>query len=214
MSGSESDTAQGCSLQTGNGNDLPSFQDTTPKRNGGAIGRRQQAIISSYKFDCTDQDLMCGNITEWGADLQPGGGMHDMEYTINFQVWRPSPTVDDSTDTGCYSLVGNNRFTSISLSDGVAQVTPSPQDYIQFRPGDVLGFYVEEARGDNEGVVILTSSDGTTTFTSESVWYAMPSVTASQNGGCPYSVGSNGVLNTLTRAAPVILISTGSFVSD
>ena len=151
---------------------------------------------------------MCGNITEWGADLWPGGGGHDMEYTIDFQVWRPSPTVDDSTGTGCYSLVGNNRFTSIPLSGGVAQVTPSPQDYIMFRPGDVLGFYVEETRDDDEddGVVVLTRPSS---FTSELVWYASiaPTMATSQNGDCPYSVGSNGVLNTLTRAAPVISIS-------
>ena len=69
MSGSESDTAQGCSLQTGNGNGLPSFGNTEPGDVGGILGRRQQAIITSYKFDCTGQELMCGNITEWGADL-------------------------------------------------------------------------------------------------------------------------------------------------
>jgi hypothetical protein len=131
-----------------------------------------------------------------------------MVYTIDFQVWRPSPTVDDSTGTGCYSLVGNNRFTSIPLSGGVAQVTPSSQDYIQFRPGDVLGFYVEEAREARDGIVVL---DGDS-FNSELVWYASiaPTMATSQNGDCPYSVGSDGVLDTSTQAAPVISISTGS----
>ena len=155
---------------------------------------------------------MCGNITEWGADLQPGGGGHDDgAYSLDFQVWRPSPTVDDSTGTGCYSLVGNNRFTSIPLSDNLARVTPSPQDYIQFQPGDVLGFYVEETKDDDDddGVVVLTRPSS---FTSELVWYASiaPTMATSQNGDCPYSVGSNGVLNTLTRAAPVISISTST----
>ena len=115
---------------------------------------------------------MCGNITEWGVDVHQGGGGDQMEYTLDLQVWRPSPTVDDSTDgTGCYSLVGNNRFTSISLDiDQVARVTPSPQDYIQFRPRDVLGFYVEEARDTNRGVVVLNGDDEVR-FTSELVWY-------------------------------------------
>ena len=150
---------------------------------------------------------MCGNITEWGVDVHPGGSQYQRVYTLNFQVWRPSPTVDDSTGTGCYSLVGNNRFTSISLSGERAIVTPSPQDYIQFQPGDVLGFYVEEARESSGGVVILTSPSS---FTSELVWYASigPTMATSLNGDCPYSVGSNGVLNTLTHAAPVISIST------
>ena len=117
--------------------------------------------------------------------------------------------MDDSTGTGCYSLVGNNRFTSISLSGQVAVVTPSPQDYIQFQPGDVLGFYVEEARESSGGVVILTSPSS---FTSELVWYASigPAMATSQNRDCPYSVGSNGVLNTVTHAAPVISIETSN----
>ena len=74
--------------------------------------------------------------------------MHKNDYILDLQVWRPSPTVDDSTGAGQYSLVGNNRFTSISLPMGggasqVAILTPSSQaqDYIQFQPGDVLGFY-------------------------------------------------------------------------
>ena len=130
-------------------------------------------------------------------------------FTLDLQVWRPSSTVNDSTGTDCYSLVGNNRFTSVSVSGGLAVVTPSPQDYIQFRSGDVLGFYVEDATHShypNPGVVILASPSW---FISESVWLASIAGTAktSQNGDCPYSVGSSGVLNTLSRAAPVISIS-------
>ena len=193
--------AQDC-LQTDE-NDLPSFEDY---RGGGVeenrITRGHQAIIPSYKFDCDD---MCGKITEWGVDVHPGGGRGHQNgaYTLDLQVWRPSPTVDDSTSTGQYSLVGNNRFTSISLSDQVAIVTPSPQDYIQFQSGDVLGFYVEEARGGNDGVVVLTSSS----FTSEVVWFASiaPTLATSQT---TYSIGSSGDLDTSTIAAPVISIST------
>ena len=169
------------------------------------ISAGRQAIIPSYKLICGQT---CGNITEWGVDVDRETGENQRDYFLDLQVWRPSPTADDSTGTGCYSLVGNNRFTSISLSGGVAQVTPSPQDYIMFRPGDVLGFYVEEARRADDGVVILTDPSS---FTSELVWYASiaQAMATSQNGDCPYSVGSNGVLNTLTRAAPVISISTG-----
>ena len=114
--------------------------------------------------------------------------------------------MNNSTGTGCYSLVGNNRFTSISLSGGVAVVTPSPQDYIQFQPGDVLGFYVEKANENHHGIVLRTIPSW---LTSELVWFASlnPEATTSQTGDCPYSVGSTGVLNRLTRAAPVISIS-------
>ena len=176
---------------------LPSFQSY--RDNVAQITLHRQAIIPSYEFTC------CGNITEWGVDFQPGGGRDDGEYTIDLQVWRPPPTVDDSTGTGQYSLVGNNRFTSISLSDGVAQVTPSSRSQVQFSPGDVLGFYVEEARDndDDRGVNVLTTSS----YTSERVWYA--SVTTLNTMGSPVSVGSSGVLNTQLRGAPVISIDTG-----
>ena len=175
------------------------------------IRRFNQAIIPSYKLEC---DQMCGNITEWGVDVEPDGAGHDHQYILDLQVWRPSPTVDEFSGTGCYSLVGNNRFTSVSLSGGLAVVTPSPQDHIQFQPGDVLGIYVDEHRdredGRNDGVVILTS------HSTESVWYASiaPTMANSQNGDCLYSVGSSGVLNTLARAAPVISISTGNLIES
>ena len=130
-------------------------------------------------------------------DVDPGGSKDDRQYTLIFQVWRPTATVDIPSGTGCYSLVGSNRFSQIHLSGNVAVVTASPRDYILFRPGDVLGFYVEEARDNSNGVVVLTSPSS---FTSEIVWYASiaPSMATSQNGDCPYSVGRSGVLNTLT----------------
>ena len=189
-------------LQTGNGIGLPDFINYRGIANDNRLPLHTQGIIYTYSFNS------CGNITEWGADLhqdRPG-------YTLDFQVWRPSPTVDDSTGTGCSSLVGNNRFTSISLSGGVAIVTPSPQDYIQFQPNDVLGFYVESASirasTDNPNGLVLQTSPSR--FTSELMWLASiaPSVATSQSGSCPYSVGINGLINTPTRAAPVISIAT------
>ena len=165
----------------------------------------QQAIIPTYKFSCHNQ--MCGNITKWGVDVFRSGFQHQGTYTIDFQVWRPSPTVDDFTGAGCYSLVGNNRFTSISLSGGVAVVTPLPENYVQFRDGDVLGLYVEEGLRNSDGVVILNSDS----YDNERVWLASinPSSTY-PSGNCPYTVGNAGELNTLVTGAPVLSISTGN----
>ena len=127
-----------------------------------------------------------------------------MEYTFDFQVWRPSQTVNS---TGCYSLVGNNRFTQVPLSGNTAVVTPTPSIHgiVQFRPGDVLGFYVEQARDENGGVVLLNDAS----YTDIVVWHASIDVAAasSQTGNCPYSVGPNRVLDTSTTAAPVISVS-------
>ena len=131
----------------------------------------------------------------------------NLHFNFDFQVWRPSSTVNE---TGCYSLVDNYAATSISIEtmvtkSHVARVTPLYQ--LQFQPGDVLGFYVEsetEISPEGNGVVLLDGG----AFTSENVWYANITSRTSQSGSCPYSVGTDGVLNTLTRAAPVISIST------
>ena len=184
-------------MQAGNGNSLPSFKDYEDGE--GQIRRYHQAIIPSYRFQC------CGNVTEWRVDVHPGGGKDNREYTLNLQVWRPSPRLDLSI-LGHYNLIGNNRFTSISLSDGAALVTPLPRDYIQFRPGDVLGFHVEEARDDNRGVVVLT----TDSYTRDTVWHA--GIPTSHILGCPVSVGNGGTLNTVLYGAPVIEIDTGTLL--
>ena len=197
--------AQNCGLR---GN-IPGFQNYAPDDDIflRTIRARQQAIIPSYKFSCEDQT--CGNITEWGVDVFPSGGTYQGAYTLNLQVWRPSPTVDDTTGAGCYTLAGNNRFSSISLSGGVAAVTPSPQSYIQFRDGDVLGVYVEETGESNTfgGVVMLSNVRG------HSVWLA-PTTASSQNGACPYTGGQSGSLNTLIQAAPIISIKTGEHLDN
>lgn len=163
------------------------------------ISLSDQAIVPSYRFDC------CGRITEWGLDVHPGGGRDDHMYTLDLQVWRPSPTVKTS---GCYSKVGNNTFTSVSLSNDVAMVTPLPQDRIDFQPGDVLGFSVIEARGTGRGVVVLhdsqTSGDGG--YETEEVWYGTAASPLSDSN-CPYPVGSTRVLNTNIRGAPVMTVS-------
>ena len=145
-------------------------------------------------------------------DLSPQE--QNARFDFNFQVWRPSPTVNEN---GCYSLVNNYLVTSISIStktvtEHVARVTPSPQHQLQFQPGDVLGFYVEShgtSSDGNNGVVLLNNGS----HTSESVWFASIGTTAqtSQSGSCPYPVGTTGVLDTLTLAAPVISISTTAY---
>ena len=190
-------------LQTGNGNGPPTLRDYRDNENNNRILLHYQAIIHTYKFNS------CGNITEWGADVfQNDQG----RYALDFQVWRPSPTTDPTTGTGCYSLVGNNRFASISLSGGIARVTPSPQDYIQYQSGDMLGVYVESAspilsstRPDN-GVVIQITND----FTKDTIWYTSiaPTMATSKGLDCPYTVGEPGGLMSSRRGAPVISIAT------
>ena len=169
------------------------------------IQHQHQAIIPTYKLNC------CGNITEWGVDLNPAQANL---FTFDFQVWRPSPTVNK---TGCFSLVNNFTARSTSLSNDpavshVARVTPLPQNQLQFQPGDVLGFYVEShgtTSDDDNGVVLL--NDGG--HINELVWFASINIAAQlpQSGSCPYPVGTSEVLDTSTHAAPVISISVTSY---
>ena len=170
------------------------------------IQHQHQAIIPSYKFSC------CGNITEWGVDLNPVE--KDARFTFDFQVWRPSPTVDEDE---CYSLVNSYIIRSTSLPtdatiNHVARVTLLPQDQLQFQPGDVLGFYVEghgtKSDGDN-GVVLLNNGS----HKNELVWFASINITAQppQFGSCPYPIGTSEVLGSSTHAAPVISISVTSY---
>ena len=186
-------------------NNLPLFRGYGAGINQ-RIHHKHQAIIPTYKLGC------CGNITEWGVDLNPVYGQNNQHtFSFDLQVWRPSPTVNE---TGCYSLVDHFMMTSLlsdrisETSNHVARVTPSPQDQLQFQPGDVLGFYVEShgngGRSNNDnGVVLLNRSR----YTSELVWHAsVASHTVS--GSCPYPVGTDGALKASTRAAPVISIAT------
>ena len=138
----------------------------------------------------------------------------EARFTFDFQVWRPSPTVNED---GCYSLVNNFIVTSTSLPTNpaishVARVTPLPQDQLQFQPGDVLGFYVESSgtSSDNDnGVVFLNNGS----HTSELVWHAKIDEAArtSQSGSCPYPVGTNRKLTISRHVAPVISISVTSY---
>ena len=172
------------------------------------IPELHQAIIPSYRFTC------CGNITEWGVDVDPAGGRNDGFYNLDLQVWRPSPTVQT---TGCYSLVGINRFTSVSLANQVAVVTLLPQEQIEFQSGDVLGFNLENTDGDIGGVVLLMDSsnqeDGG--YETEEVWYADFSNPIFNNGECQLVVGSQPgrTLNTLVSAASIMAVSYGKSIN-
>ena len=177
---------------------------TPPFRDDNSSGRLpsgSQAIISSYKFGC------CGNITAWQTYVQPGGSKHQRAYDITFQVWRPSPTVQDN---GCYSLVGENRFTSIFLGiGGLVSETPEPSNIISVQPGDVVGYYTFSRKDyynfGMEGIQLDSS------YNIDSVWY----FTDDNDGGlilrpsnCPFPIGtqSDRILTYSTNAAPVLAV--------
>ena len=173
------------------------------ERHSSRLPSKIQAIVTSYKFTC------CGNITEWRTYVEPKGRKHRTgAYDITFQVWRPSPTV---IVDGCYSLVGENRFTSIRLGGGgLVSETPETSSVIAVQPGDVMGYYTlsrnDPQNRKTEGIRMVNRF-------SDSVWYHTGSIDIDRAPNCPYPVGtqSNGVLMSSTNAAPVLSVSLCKF---
>ena len=163
-----------------------------------------QAIITTYKFYCD-----CVNITSWETYVQRAGGGHarDKVYDITFQVWRPSPTVNDS---GCYSLVGENVFTSFSFNaGGLVQLSPPSSSIITAQSGDVVGYYTNSRRDKDAGIQLERDS----IYTENVIWYQTTDsngLTPLSNSDCPYPVGteSDRILASSTNAAPMLKLVT------
>ena len=163
-----------------------------------------QAIITTYKFYCD-----CVNITSWETYVQPGGRRFtlSMAYDITFQVWRPSPTVNDS---GCYSLVGENVFTSISFFDGgFVQLSPPSSSVITAQSGDVVGYYTNSRCGLDDGIQLERDS----IYNQNIIWYHTSDsngLSPLSNSDCPYPVGSESdrILASSTNAAPMLRLVT------
>ena len=177
---------------------VPPFRNN--KRNP-RLPNETQSIITSYKFRC------CGNITAWQTYVQPGGRMHQGVYDIYFQVWRPSPTVQEN---GCYSMVGENRYTRISLGrSGLVSETPEPSNILTVQHGDVVGYFTISRKGINEGIQMLMIDDSQSV---NSVWYNTTTGSGLLNAGapnCPFPVGTgtDRILASFTNAAPVLSVS-------
>lgn len=152
-----------------------------------------QAIIPSYRFNCS------GIITEWTVEVTQLD-----KYDFDLQVWRPSPTRDD---TQHYVLIGQNSFkrkqpAKNSSELGVIQATPLPEEQLQFKAGDVLGVYVFSYLPKGSGIALLSSDQGMRSL--EEVWYARVDKQAvAQDGDCPEAT----ILDTFINAVPAISVS-------
>ena len=186
--------AQGC-LQSDSGT-IP-FRDLGGGGDSERVPTGRQVIITSYQFQC------CGNITRWRTYTEPGGGGHDGDYNIRFQVWRPGPGV--ATD-GCYSLVAEDRYDSIPLGqDGLVDRTVP--GVISVQPGDVLGYFMTDSTRDErrEGIQLEEREDDD----EERVWYNSRTLVTTGDPACPFPVGEGRILDTFTNSAPVIFVNIG-----
>ena len=139
--------------------------------------------------------------------MRPNGGLYNRAYTIHFQVWRPSPTVESD---GCYSMVGENRFTSITLDGSQVSETPEPNNIISVRPGDVVGYFHATRDELTPGGIQLT--EGVNNVGS---WYdsgiEINPLRDIGEESCPFPLGfqSDRTLRSSTMLAPIISVNIG-----
>ena len=172
-----------------------------------------QAIIPSYQFQCYS------NISQWVVAMRRASTEDCRTIDIELQVWRPS-TIGNSHSRHFYNKVGANRLIiRVRTMLRIVQQHFDPHQQIEVAPGDVLGFQIfnpedgdenhcnerirEEEDDIDLGVVTLNYINRTKT--NEEVWYAYSNNRV--NGRVSVDVGSNGTLNRLTDAAPVISAS-------
>ena len=181
--------------------DDPPFNDDNNR--GLPASPAVQAIIPTYKFYCD-----CVNITSWQTYVQPGGKneYNAGVYDITFQVWRPSPTVTSSNGyEGCYSLVGENVFTSFTFSEGgFVELSPTPpsNSIITAQSGDVVGYYTNRRGGNDDGIQLERNND----YNENIVWYKIEMDSLRTNN--KLLVGPGGTLTVSTRAVPMLKVST------
>ncbi len=156
--------------------------------------REVQAIITTYNFSC------CVNVTSWETYMRPRNG----NYDITFQIWRPSPTIQEN---GCYSLVGQNVFTSITFMNNVPVILVPQDNYVIAQAGDVVGYSTNSRGNRNEGIQL----DQRDEYSQNMVWYHPHDGSLEiGNQNCPFPIGSEAdrILRTLTHAAPMLRIKT------
>lgn len=133
--------------------------------------------------------------------------MDKKAYTLAFQVWRPANDVETS---GCYSLVQQNRYSSLTPIDSVIIINSSriaATERISVQPGDVVGVYVASSHKnpENRGIALDDNQRN------ELMWYARVGMSGmiDPSDTCMYPVGTTGVLDTSTTIAPYITVSVG-----
>ena len=140
--------------------------------------------------------------------MEPNGRRHRSgAYSINFQVWRLSPSSTINSDgAGEYSLVGENRFSSIRFNEGdPIRETPASTNVISVRPGDVVGFFQSSTRGDNDGIQLRSDFSN-----AQQLWYQTSAIP-----GAPSTLvaGNAGTLVRSTNAGPIFSIDVCEFPS-
>ena len=125
--------------------------------------------------------------------MNPGGGGHDGAYNITFQIWRP-------TGGNSYVKIGEHSFPEARVSDSVInEQVQSSSEQLHFQPGDVLGYYLSDSRGQNGGIQFDEL------FTQEELWLAIGN--SDIQNECRLDIGTGGDLSLSTNIGPIISVS-------
>ena len=187
--------------------------NTTSYNNGSldevepTIENGTQVIAPGLKFDCL------GRIKKWDTLLTIKNALFvgaTFEYHLNFQVWRPSSTID-----GEFDLVGSNSFTTRILDateiTGIGDIiifTNFPglevaeDERIHFQPGDVIGWY-SEVLGFDLGFGVAVEKNG-----SSSNVFSM----LSAGETCQFYTCGDETIQHHTSALPLIRVEIGESI--
>lgn len=157
-------SASSC-IQTNNGAPSDSLPNGQP-----LIDRGMQIIIPRYQFQC------CGKVAEW--KIRMSNTTERFNNIIELQVWRPRSTCTrfSTRRLRCYSLFGTNTFTNVSSVNGIATLSPLPQEQIQVKPCDVIGLYIYSES--------LSHGTSVATINTRRAWLAYRATLAYPNTTC------------------------------
>ncbi len=178
-------------LRANSADSLPRFQN--PGRNAPRIEVNPiQVIIKSYKFHC------CGKVGGWSAFLEASGGE---VYSIKFQIWRPM-------SSNRFVKIGENSFPLLTFANNPntnsdIEKIPANSEQLDFQPGDVVGYYLEQEDGGTNVGLKFDSRD----FNLEELWYATGN--SELQNECLLEVGNAGDLSMSTSLGPIISVSLG-----
>ncbi|XP_064406791.1 uncharacterized protein LOC135351658 isoform X2 [Halichondria panicea] len=182
-------------LRANSADSLPRFQN--PGRNAPRIEVNPiQVIIKSYKFHC------CGKVGGWSAFLEASGGE---VYSIKFQIWRPM-------SSNRFVKIGENSFPLLTFANNPntnsdIEKIPANSEQLDFQPGDVVGYYLEQEDGGTNVGLKFDSRD----FNLEELWYATGN--SELQNECLLEVGNAGDLSMSTSLGPIISVSLATTVN-
>ena len=151
---------------------------------------RVQALVPAYKIQCR------GILTELTAQVSGD------DTQIIFQVWRPTPTA------GSYTILADLRYLDLGSTREGDIITVMPLVMIPVRPGDVIGFYIDNSEDGDQ--IQLQYENGSNVAAETTVYY----FEGSDVPLCNFSLCDASHVSSIGNIAPLISVQIGKLGSD